>query len=56
MVPEVAFLHDKPVGPESQQRHSRQIFGAAIRQFGLRVPGHGRLITINNRQAELALG
>jgi hypothetical protein len=25
VVPEVAFLHDKPVGPETEQRHPSQI-------------------------------
>jgi hypothetical protein len=55
VVPEVAFLHDKPVGPKTEQRHPCQILGAAIRQPGLRTPGHGRLITVDNRHAKLAL-
>ena len=55
MVPEVAFLHDKPVGPKTEQRHPRQILGAAISQPGLRAPGHGRLITVDNRHAKPAL-
>lgn len=28
VVPEVAFLHDKPVGPETEQRHPGQILAA----------------------------
>ena len=28
MVPEVAFLHDKPVGPETEQRHPGEILAA----------------------------
>ena len=55
VVPEVAFLHDKPVGSETEQRHPCQILGAAIRQSGLRTPGHGGLITVDNRHAKPAL-
>jgi hypothetical protein len=28
VVPEVVFLHDKPVGPEMEQRHPGQILAA----------------------------
>ena len=28
VVPEVAFLHDKPVGPETEQRHPGQVLAA----------------------------
>ena len=55
VVPEVAFLHDKPVGPETEQRHACQILGDAIRQPGLRTPGHGSLITVDNRHAKPAV-
>ena len=55
VVPEVAFLHDKPVGPETEQRHPGQILRTAIGQLGLRTPRHGRLITVNNRRAKPAL-
>ena len=56
VVPEVAFLHDKPVGPKTEQRHPRQILGSAICQPGLRTPRHGSLITVDNRHAKTALG
>jgi hypothetical protein len=49
VVPEVALLHDEPVGPETEQRHSRQILGAAIGQPGLSAPVHGSLIAVNDR-------
>jgi hypothetical protein len=55
VVPEVAFLHDKPVGPETEQRHPSQILIAAIGQPGLRTPGHGILIPVDNRHAKPAL-
>jgi hypothetical protein len=55
MVPEVAFLYDKPVGPETEQRHSCQILGTAIHQPGLSAPRHGRLIAVDDRCAKLAL-
>lgn len=55
MVPEVAFLHDKPVGPETEQRYPGQILIPAIRQPGMRTPGHGRLITVDNGRTEPAL-
>ena len=55
VVPEVAFLHDKPVGPKTEQRHAFQILGAAIHQPGLRTPGHGSLITVDNRHAKPAV-
>jgi hypothetical protein len=55
VVPEVAFLQDKPVGPETEQRHPGQILAAAIRQSGLRTPGHGSLITVDDRRAKPAL-
>jgi len=56
VVPEVAFLRDKPVGPKTEQRHPRQILGSAICQCGLRTPRHGGLITVDNRHAKPALG
>jgi hypothetical protein len=55
VVPEVALLHDKPVGPETEQRYLGQIVGAAIGQPGLRAPGHGGLIAVDNGRTELAL-
>lgn len=55
MVPEVAFLYDKPVGPKTEQRHACQILGTAIRQPGLRTPGHGGPITVDNRDAKPAV-
>jgi hypothetical protein len=55
VVPEVALLHDKPIGPKTEQRHPCQTFLAAIRQPGLRTPRHGSLITVDNRHAKLAL-
>lgn len=55
MVPEVTFLHDEPVGPETEQRHPCQFLVAAIRQPGLRAPGHRSLIPIDNGNAKPAL-
>ena len=54
MVPEVAFLHDKPVGPKTEQRQPCEILGAAVRQPGLRTPRHGRSVTVDNRHAKPA--
>jgi hypothetical protein len=55
VVPEVAFLQGKPVGPETEQRHPCQILSTAIRQPGLRTSGHRSLITVDNRHAKPAL-
>ena len=55
MVPEVAFLHDKPVGLKTEQRHPCQFLVAGIRQPGMRAPGHSSLIPIDNGDAKPAL-
>lgn len=55
VVPEVAFLHDKPVGPKTEQRPPCQILIAAVGQPGLRALRHGSLITVDNRHAKPAL-
>src|SRR5512138_2699785 len=54
--PEVAMFQDEPVSAEAQQRHFGQVLGAAIGQPGLSAPGHSRLIAVDNRRAEPALG
>jgi hypothetical protein len=55
MVPEVAFLQDQPVSPETEQRHPCQILITAIGQPGLRAPRNGCPITIDNGHAKPAL-
>jgi len=55
VVPEVAFLHDKPVRPETEQRHPSQILGAAVRQPGLSAPRYGSLIAVDDRCTKPAL-
>ena len=54
LVPEVAFLHDEAIGPETQQCHSGQILRATIGQPGLGAPGHGSLVTIDKGHAKSA--
>jgi hypothetical protein len=55
LVPEVAFLHDQPVSPKTEQRHPGQILVTAVGQPGLRAPRNGCLITIDNWLAKPAL-